>query len=63
MTGPASNSPFPITIDNDENALYAYDRRELRRALAVIGSHYDPGPMGLGQRFHDLSSEAGGGRP
>jgi lipopolysaccharide transport system ATP-binding protein len=47
----------------DENALHAYDRRELRRALAVIGSHYDPGPMGLGQRFHDLSSEAGGERP
>ena len=35
---------------------------ELRRALAVIGNHYDPGPIGLGQVFHDLSSESGGGR-
>jgi len=46
----------------DEHALHIYDRREIRRALAVIGSHYDPGPIGLGQRFLDLSSEAGGGQ-
>jgi ABC-type polysaccharide/polyol phosphate transport system ATPase subunit len=43
----------------DERALHVYDRREIREAFAVIPGHYDPGAMGLGQRFHDLSDQAG----
>lgn len=40
----------------DEHALHVFDRREIRQAFAVVASHYDPGPFGLGQKFHDLSS-------
>lgn len=50
----------------DERALHVYDRREIREAFAVIPGHYDPGAMGLGQRFLDLSDVRGDpprGRP
>ena len=40
----------------DEHALHVYDRREIRRAFAVVGQHWDPGPFGIGQRFVDLSA-------
>jgi lipopolysaccharide transport system ATP-binding protein len=45
----------------DEHALHVYDRREIRRAFAVVGKHWDPGPFGIGQRFLDLSADGDGG--
>ncbi len=41
----------------DERALHVFDQREIRRAFAVVASHYDPGPFGVGQRFVDLSDD------
>lgn len=41
----------------DENAIHVFDRREIRNAFAVVASHYDPGPFGVGHRFVDLSGE------
>lgn len=38
----------------DEHAVHVFDRREIRKAFAVVASHYDPGPFGLGQKFHRL---------
>lgn len=43
----------------DEHALHVFDRREIRHAFAVVASHYDPGPFGLGQRFLDFSAGDG----
>lgn len=46
----------------DEHALHVFDRREIRNAFAVVASHYDPGPFGLGQKFHVLSPGDASGR-
>jgi lipopolysaccharide transport system ATP-binding protein len=45
----------------DERGLQVHDRRETRRAFTVVPGHYDPGVMGLGQRFLDASDEREGG--
>ena len=45
----------------DERGLQVYDQREIRRAFTVVPKHYDPGVMGLGQRFLDLSAEGESG--
>ncbi|HSM13897.1 MAG TPA: ABC transporter ATP-binding protein [Thermoanaerobaculia bacterium] len=47
----------------DEHGLHTYDRRDLRRALTIHANHWDPGPFGLGQLFHDLSSESADDSP